>query len=185
MGGAPCCEGNVTPAAEYNIWVDPEAASIVMRSGLPVELIGWQLCRGEAVLREDEIGHVQSLKTQACSLRHRVQQSCAEGIQNANKRRWNLACRIRSRCVSRWIPASERPGASTMSKWRPQSELTRGMTVVDRLNVAEDERNRADLARCNQRRPKAKVCWSIDNSVGSRLCTQRWARSSSIDLSVG
>ncbi len=23
MGGAPCCEGNVTPAAEYNIWVDP------------------------------------------------------------------------------------------------------------------------------------------------------------------
>ena len=27
MGGAPCCEGNVTPAAEYNIWVDPEAAA--------------------------------------------------------------------------------------------------------------------------------------------------------------
>jgi len=26
MGGALCCEGNVTPAAEYNIWVDPEAA---------------------------------------------------------------------------------------------------------------------------------------------------------------
>ena len=30
MGGAPCCEGNVTPAAEYNIWVDPEAARCVM-----------------------------------------------------------------------------------------------------------------------------------------------------------
>ena len=53
MGGAPCCEGNVTPAAEYNIWVDPEAARIVMHSGLPVELIGWQLCRGDAVLHED------------------------------------------------------------------------------------------------------------------------------------
>ena len=33
MGGAPCCEGNVTPAAEYNIWVDPEAA----RVGLPLQ----------------------------------------------------------------------------------------------------------------------------------------------------
>src|SRR5215475_14402581 len=29
MGGAPCCEGNVSPAAEFNIWVDPEAAKIV------------------------------------------------------------------------------------------------------------------------------------------------------------
>src|SRR5437588_611175 len=59
MGGAPCCEGNVTPAAEYNIWVDPEAARIVMRSGLPVELIGWHLCRGEAVLTANDIAYVQ------------------------------------------------------------------------------------------------------------------------------
>ena len=46
MGGAPCCEGNVTPAAEYNMWVDPEAARMVFRSGLPIEMVGWQLCRG-------------------------------------------------------------------------------------------------------------------------------------------
>ena len=51
MGGAPCCVGNVTPAAEYNFWTDPEAARIVMRSELPVEMIGWQLCRGDAVLK--------------------------------------------------------------------------------------------------------------------------------------
>ena len=62
MGGAPCCEGNVTPAAEYNIWVDPEAARIVMRSGLPVELIGWHLCRGDAVLGESEIKQVEAFQ---------------------------------------------------------------------------------------------------------------------------
>ena len=33
MGGNPCCEGNVTPAAEYNIWVDPEAARVVLALG--------------------------------------------------------------------------------------------------------------------------------------------------------
>ena len=43
-----------------------------------------------------------------------------------------------------------------------QSELTRGMTVVDRLNVAGDERNRSVWAPALHG-PKAKVCWRIDN----------------------
>src|SRR6266404_8949304 len=60
MGGAPCCEGNVTPAAEYNIWVDPEAARIVMRSRLPLELVGWQTSRGAAVLNQADITQVKS-----------------------------------------------------------------------------------------------------------------------------
>ncbi len=63
MGGAPCCEGNVTPAAEYNIWVDPEAARMVARSGLPIELVGWHLCRGAAVLDAADIEHVLSIGT--------------------------------------------------------------------------------------------------------------------------
>ncbi len=43
MGGAANTVGNVTPAAEYNIWVDPEAAKIVFHSGMPCEMVGWEL----------------------------------------------------------------------------------------------------------------------------------------------
>ncbi len=61
MGGAPCCEGNVTPAAEFNFWVDPEAARVVFRSGLLVEMVGWQLSRGAAVINNADMDALKSL----------------------------------------------------------------------------------------------------------------------------
>lgn len=40
MGGSLAYGGNTTPAAEYNFYADPEAARVVVRSGLPVTLVG-------------------------------------------------------------------------------------------------------------------------------------------------
>jgi pyrimidine-specific ribonucleoside hydrolase len=40
MGGSAACGGNVTAAAEFNIWADPEAAQAVLTAGLPTTLVG-------------------------------------------------------------------------------------------------------------------------------------------------
>lgn len=49
MGGAvaalPDGAGNQTPNAEFNFWVDPEAARLVLRSGTPIELTPLNPCR--------------------------------------------------------------------------------------------------------------------------------------------
>ena len=49
MGGSADGTGNHTPAAEFNIAVDPEAAWIVFHSGLPITMVGLDPCRPTAV----------------------------------------------------------------------------------------------------------------------------------------
>jgi inosine-uridine nucleoside N-ribohydrolase len=55
MGGAiaalPDGAGNITPNAEYNFWVDPEAARIVLRSGVPIELSVLNVSRKTALTK--------------------------------------------------------------------------------------------------------------------------------------
>jgi purine nucleosidase len=42
------------------------------------------------------------------------------------------------------------------------SELTRGMTVVDRLNVAGDERNRELWSSALKSQAKTHICWTLN-----------------------
>lgn len=56
MGGAvaalPDGAGNVTPSAEFNFWVDPEAARVVLRSGIPIQLSPLNVSRKTNLTRE-------------------------------------------------------------------------------------------------------------------------------------
>jgi len=165
MGGAPCCEGNVTPAAEYNIWVDPEAARMVMLSGLPVELIGWHLCRGDAVVREDDIARILGFNNTVA----RFAIECNSHAREAYKVQTGEEGISLPDPVAMCLALDPTTGTEWSSHYveiETQSELTRGMTVVDRLNVAADDRNRALWAQVQQKGSKAKVCWTLD--------TRRW-----------
>jgi inosine-uridine nucleoside N-ribohydrolase len=54
MGGTADAVGNMTAVAEFNVWVDPEAARVVLHSGAPIELVGWDISRKHAAFDEKE-----------------------------------------------------------------------------------------------------------------------------------
>src|SRR6266481_4410383 len=163
MGGAPCCEGNVTPAAEYNIWVDPEAARIVMRSGLPLELVGWHLSRGEAVVREDDIARILGFNNPLAKFAI----ECNSHARKAYKVQTGEDGISLPDPVAMAIALDPSIGTDWSEHYidvETHSELTRGMTVVDRLNVAADDRNQAVWAPVLDKKAKAKIFWTMDNN---------------------
>jgi purine nucleosidase/pyrimidine-specific ribonucleoside hydrolase len=56
MGGAIAVPGNVTPAAEFNFYVDPEAAHRVLNAGLPVQMVPLDVTR-QVILRSGATEH--------------------------------------------------------------------------------------------------------------------------------
>ncbi|MCX6017502.1 MAG: nucleoside hydrolase [Chloroflexi bacterium] len=163
MGGASVYIGNVTPAAEYNMWVDPEAARMVLRSGMNIELISWETGIGAAGLTNDEIAYAQSINTPLA--------------------KFAIDCNVHAlRSARDWLgdPGLIINDAVTMAialdpsivdrhgRYRvdieTQGELTRGMTVVDLRNVIGTQAEFTDAWAV--REPNAQVVFTVQ--------PQRW-----------
>ena len=81
MGGS-LSGGNMTPAAEFNIYVDPEGASVVFRSGVRVTMVGLDVTR-KCILTDN---HVRALEAGSDPLSH-----AAARIARNDLERWRQA----------------------------------------------------------------------------------------------
>jgi purine nucleosidase len=163
MGGAACTVGNMTPAAEYNIWCDPEAARTVFRSGLPIEMVGWELCRGRACLDDADIARCRALGTD----RAHFAIDCNLPALEANRSLFDEAGIGLPDPVAMAV-ALDPDVVTRRSRHAVDVEcegaLTRGMTVVDQLDVVS--RGLGDASGwppgAVASEPKVTVCWEID-----------------------
>jgi purine nucleosidase len=63
MGAVADHIGNVTPVAEFNMWVDPEAVDVVLQSGMNLEFVGWDISRKFAVITQAESAMLRAMDT--------------------------------------------------------------------------------------------------------------------------
>jgi purine nucleosidase len=124
-------------------------------------MAGWHLCRGDAALGPGDIRRVLALDTP----RARFAIGCNRTAMEAYRVQTGETGIALPDPVAMSIALDPSIVTSAGDHWveiEVASALTRGMTVVDRLGVTGDERNRAEWAPLAGRARKTRVCWTID-----------------------
>jgi inosine-uridine nucleoside N-ribohydrolase len=136
MGGA-IAEGNMTPAAEFNVWADPEAAQQVFHSGLDVTMIGLDVTHGALLTPAwaDRFRDTGRVGTFVADL--------VEFFKRYHERTYGWDGAPIHDAVA--LAHAFRPGIVTTERMNVEveleSQLTRGRTVADRWHRTDREPN--------------------------------------------
>jgi purine nucleosidase len=138
MGGAYFEVGNITPAAEFNIYVDPEAAAIVFASGVPITMMPLDVTH-QMLATPERIAAFRAIGNKSATAVADML-SFSERF-DLRKYGWSGAP-LHDPCVTAYIIAPEIfSGRKCNVEIETASELTRGMTVADYWHVTDRPHN--------------------------------------------
>ncbi|QDY68699.1 nucleoside hydrolase [Qingshengfaniella alkalisoli] len=160
MGGAYFEVGNVTPTAEFNIYVDPEAADIVFKCGAPITVMPLDVTHKALTTQE----HIQGFRDMDTKVGHAVVE-WTNFFERFDKEKYSTpGAPLHDPCVIAYLIRPDLfSGRYINVEIEITSELTRGMTVADWWGVTDRE-------------PNATFMGDVDADAFFALLTERVAR---------
>ena len=138
MGGAYFEVGNITPAAEFNIYVDPEAADIVFRSGVPLTVMPLDVTH-KALTTRARVEAFRALGTEP----GRMVAEWTDFFERFDKEKYGSeGAPLHDPCTIAWLlEPGLFSGREINVEIETVSDLTRGMTVADWWGVTDRAKN--------------------------------------------
>ena len=139
MGGARSEAGNITPSAEFNIYVDPQAAQIVFNSGIKITAFGLDVTH-KALLREPHVTRIEALGNKLSGVLTGMLRS---GYANYDSGKFGTSgTPIHDACTTAFLLRPELFKFKSVSvQVETDSALTRGHTAVDFWQKTDAPRN--------------------------------------------